>query len=104
MKGRNEEGREEARKVEMPEKDWSQQAVKRQVALAEQRERQQIGERWTEHRGPGGDEQGIVERIKPTEGMEKDQEEREGMKEATEGRGSCFLLMENSRKARKIQE
>ena len=54
MKGRSKEGREEARKVEMTEKDWNQQAVQKQVALAEQRERQQIGERWTEHVGPGG--------------------------------------------------
>ena len=67
-KGRNKEGREEARIVEMAEKDWSQQAVQKQVALAEQRE---TTDRWTEHRGPGRDEQEIEERFKPTEGMEE---------------------------------
>ena len=50
-KGRVKEGREEARKVAMTGKDWNQQAVQRQVALAEQRERQQIGGRRTEHGG-----------------------------------------------------
>ena len=86
------EGREEARKVEMAEKDWNQQAVQKQVALAEQRERQQVGERRTKHRRPGGDEQEIGERIKLTEGMGKDHEKHEGRKQTIEERGSCFQL------------
>ena len=91
-KSRVKEGRVEARKVETAGQDWSQQAVQRQMALAEQRERQQIGERRTEHRGPGGDEQGIGERIKPTEGKEKDHQKREGGKGTIEERGSCLRL------------
>ena len=72
--------------------DWDQPAVQRQMALAEQRERLQIGESRMEYRGSGGDEQEIWERTKPTEGVEQDHEQCEGGRGTTEERGSRFQL------------
>ena len=62
------------------------------MALAEQRERQRIDESRIESRGSGRDEQGIVQRIRLTEVMEKDREEHEGRKGIIEERRSCFQL------------
>ena len=46
--------------------DWDRQAVERQMALAEQREKHKIDERRIEYQGSGGDEQEIGGRIKLT--------------------------------------
>ena len=81
---KEEKGR--AEMSDMARQDWDQQAVQRQMALAEQRERHQTDERRIEYRGSGGDEQGIGQRIRLTEGMEKDHEKHEARKAIIEER------------------
>ena len=56
----------------------------------------------TEYGGPGGDEQEIGERTKPTEGTEKDHEKREGRTGTVEERGPCLRL--SSRADGKLEE
>ena len=77
---------------EIGRQGWDQQAVQRQMALAEQRERHRIDERWIEYRGSGRDEQGIGERIRLVERMEGENEEHEARNAIIEEKGSCFQL------------
>ena len=77
---------------EMERQDWDRQAVQRQMALAEQRQKHRTYERRMEFRGSGGDEQGIGGRIELTGGMEESNEE-DGVRNAITGeKGSCFQL------------
>ena len=91
-KGGPKEGKRGVETSDMGRQDWDQQAVQRQMALAEQRERHRIGERRKESRGSGGDEEESWERTKPTQGMEKDHEKCEGRRGTIEESGSCFRL------------
>ena len=77
---------------ETERKDWDRQAVERQMALAEQREKHRIDERRVEDQGSGGDKQGIGGRIKFT-GVVEEGDEEHGAREATiREKGSCFQL------------
>ena len=60
------------------------------MALAEQRQRQRSDEGRIERRGSGGDERGIGQRIRLTEGIERDHEKHEARKAIIEEKGSCF--------------
>ena len=76
----------------MERQDWDRQAVQRQMALAEQRQKHRTYERRMEYRGSGRDEQGIGGRIELTGGMEESNEE-DGVRNAITGeKGSCFQL------------
>ena len=60
---------------ETERKDWDRQAVERQMALAEQREKHRIDERRIEDQGSRGDKQGIGGRVKLTGVIEEGNEE-----------------------------
>ena len=86
------EGRRVVETSDIGRQDWDQQAVQRQMALAEQREMHRIAERRIEYRESREDEQGIGEGIRLTEGMKRDNEEHEGRNAIIEEKGSCFQL------------
>ena len=83
-------GKKGADTSEIERQDWDRQAVQRQMALAEQREKHRIDERRIEHRGSGGDEQGIGGRIKLTGGMEEGNEEHGARNVIIGEKGSYF--------------
>ena len=103
-KGGDKEGKRGVEKSDIGRQDWDQQPVQRQMALTEQRERYRIDERRIEYRGSGGDEQGIGERIRLTEGMEREtmrnmREERRSLKKRDRVSSFRPRLMEILRKA-----
>ena len=91
-KGGDEDGKRGVETSDIRRQDWDQQAVQRQMALTEQRERDRIDERRKEYRESGEDEQGIGERIRLTEGMKRDNEGHERRNAIIEENGSCFQL------------
>ena len=77
---------------ETERKDWDRQAVERQMALAEQREKHRIDERRIEDQRSGRDKRGIGGRVKLIGVIEGGNEEH-GARNVTIGeKGSCFQL------------
>ena len=89
-KGGDKEGKRGVETSDVGRQDWGQQAVQRQMALAEQRESHRIDERRIEYREAREDEQGIGEGIRLSEGMNKGNDEHEGRNAIIEEKGSCF--------------
>ena len=78
--------------LETERKDWDWQAVERQMALAEQREKHRIDEGGIGDQRSGGGKQGIGGRVKLTGVIEEGNEEH-GARNVTIGeKGSCFQL------------